>query len=206
MAGNIKLLFLSSITIVGILYFLCIIQSSALDTHISNNEDINSFFEGSENQEETEELSPHREQNILKDEIKEINESKEQPKYYAPSAPVFETSTEKFIYYFRKYLVEISLLMLVAVYLLNFVVGKRVNQKVVSMWLVETVPTLDSNFAMIGFGEESNLSLSQIKYDQFEFYATGRDNCKYIFMSMITKKKTRCNNRRTINSVMAWCR
>ena len=57
------------------------------------------------------------------------------------------------------------------------------------MWLVEAVPTLDKNFALLGFGEDTNLSLSQIKYDEFEYYASGRDNLKYMFMRMITKRR-----------------
>uniref|UniRef100_A0A7S3JIM0 Coiled-coil domain-containing protein 47 n=1 Tax=Euplotes harpa TaxID=151035 RepID=A0A7S3JIM0_9SPIT len=79
--------------------------------------------------------------------------------------------------------------MLVIVFALNFFVGKKVNCKIAAMWLAKVIPILEENFALLGFGEEANYSLSQIKYDEFEYYASGRDNCKYLFMSLKTKKR-----------------
>jgi len=112
-----------------------------------------------------------------------------QPQYEPPEpVPVFETETEKYIYYARKYLIEIEICLssIFIVYILNIFVGKKVNSKIVSMWLAEAKPLLEKNFHQLGFvGEESNLSISQIKYHEYEFYATGRDNCKYMFIHMM---------------------
>lgn len=74
-------------------------------------------------------------------------------------------------------------------YVLNFFVGKKVNTKVVSMWLAECVPLLKDNFHHLGFGEEPNLSLSQITYSEFEFFASGRDHCHYMFLHLNTKRR-----------------
>lgn len=75
------------------------------------------------------------------------------------------------------------------VFMLNFFVGKRANEKVAAMWLTEAVPILKNNFAHLGFGEDQNLSLSQITYDEFEYYASGRNNMGYLFINMRTKKR-----------------
>ena len=57
------------------------------------------------------------------------------------------------------------------------------------MWLAECVPVLKYNFHHLGFGEEPNLSLSQITYSEFEFFGSGRDHCHYMFMHMNTKRR-----------------
>lgn len=150
-------------------------------------DDLDSFFDGIE---ETEEVAdtPNYEQEV----IKEAEEPVEQPKLYYPPPepfPEFKSDTEKYIYYARKYMTEICLGLLVIVYLANFFVGKKVNAKIVTMWLSEAIPFLKDNFHHIGFGEEPNLSLSQISYTEYEFYASGRDNCHYLFMNLSTKKR-----------------
>ena len=85
--------------------------------------------------------------------------------------------------------VECFLIQLVLIFILTFIRGKGENWKVTAKWLSNIVEILNNNFEHLGFGEEPNLSLSQIKYDEFEFYASGRDNWKYLFMSLKTRKR-----------------
>jgi len=89
--------------------------------------------------------------------------------------PDFETATEKYIYYARKYMVELCLGSLFFVYILNIYVGQKVNSKVVAMWTAEALPVIQKNFHHTGFGDEPNFSISQLKYHEFEFFASGRD-------------------------------
>lgn len=110
---------------------------------------------------------------------------------YVPEEPIpeFENDIDKYIYYARKYLIEIFLAMLAGVFILNIYYGQKVNCKIAAMWLTEVLPILDKNFAHLGFGEEKNLSLSQLTYSDYEYYASGRDFCHYLFMHMKTKKR-----------------
>lgn len=150
-------------------------------------DDLDSFFEGMQDDEE---IISSPEYDASEQKSEEIIQ--EEPKvYYPPPEPVpeFDSETEKYIYYARKYLTEVCLASILVVYMLNFFVGKKVNTKVATMWLAEAIPLLRQNFAHLGFGEESNLSLSQISYTEFEFYATGRDYCHYLFLNMNTKKR-----------------
>lgn len=163
-------------------------------------DDLDSFFEG--DQEDIEIVEPVAKKVIVDEpmfdeafDTDSTEESEEQtriPKLVYPPpvpAPVFESSTEMYTYYARKYIMEICLILIALVYFVNIFVGKKVNAKLVSMWLAEALPLLKENFHHLGFGEEPNLSLSQIKYHEFEFYASGRDNCHYAFMNLRTKRR-----------------
>jgi hypothetical protein len=163
-------------------------------------DDLDSFFEG--DQEDIEIAEPVAKKVIVDEPMFDeafgadaTEESEEQPRIpklvYPPPvpAPVFESSTEMYMYYGRKYIMEICLILIAIVYFVNIFVGKKVNAKLVSMWLAEALPLLKENFHHLGFGEEPNLSLSQIKYHEFEFFASGRDNCHYAFMNLRTKRR-----------------
>lgn len=149
-------------------------------------DDLDSFFEGMEDTEDIIDTPNYDSTQEQQEDVKE-----EPQMYYPPPEPVpeFESETEKYIYYARKYLTEICLSLILVVYMLNFFVGKNVNSKIATMWLAECIPLLRQNFTHLGFGDESNLSMSQISYTEFEFYASGRDFCHYLFMNMSTKKR-----------------
>lgn len=184
------------------LYIVCLliicnliaVHTDSLDSDTGNvnnlgADDLDSFFEGIE---DAEELIPHQATEQHEERSREPEVVQEQQElYYPPPEPIpeFESDTEKYIYYARKYLVEICLALLVVVFILNFFVGKKVNTKIAAMWLSEAVPLLRNNFAHLGFGEDSNLSLSQMTYNDFEFFASGRDFCHYMFMHLTTKKR-----------------
>lgn len=110
---------------------------------------------------------------------------------YIPEEPVpeFDSAYDKYMYYARKYLVELCISSILIIYVLNIFVGKKVNSKIVSMWVAEAIPVLKKNFHHTGFGEEPNYSISQLKYHEYEFFASGRDYCHYLFLHMITKKR-----------------
>lgn len=157
-------------------------------------EDLDSFFEDNEDVEAEifdepifeEEINSEDNSNIINEEIIDIPKPQ-----YVPEEPLpeFESKSEMYIYYARKYLAEICLSSILLVYILNIFVGKKVNSKLVSMWIAEALPLLKENFFHLGFGEESNVSISQIKYHEYEFFASGRDYCHYVFMHLITKKR-----------------
>ncbi len=181
------------IYICSILLLLCFFVNKAYTQ--SDEEEFDTFFE------ETSDDAPEIFDEPISDEPSvEFEEPETQmteeiidipmPQYEPPEpVPEFESATEKYIYYARKYMVELCLGSIFIVYILNIWVGSKVNSKVVSMWVAEAVPVIQKNFHHSGFGEESNLSISQLRYHEFEFYASGRDYCHYLFLSMITKKR-----------------
>jgi hypothetical protein len=149
-------------------------------------DDLDSFFDDIED-----DFEPVVEQRRHYDDEEGTPTPEEVVETYIPEEPVpeFESNYEMYMFYARKYMIEISLVGVVLVYILNFFTGKSVNTKIVAMWLTESLPVLKDNFAHLGFGDEPNASLSQVTYDEFEFYATGRDNMGYIFMNLRTKKR-----------------
>lgn len=165
-----------------------------------DSEDLDTFFEGDQEDVAVEEPAVTRtigDEPIFDEAFDqgatgEAEEEVKKPRlYYPPPEPVpeFNSSVEMYIYYGRKYLMEICLILIAVVYFINIFVGKKVNAKIVSMWLAEALPVLKENFHHLGFGEDPNLSLSQIKYHEFEFFASGRENCHYLFMNLRTKRR-----------------
>jgi hypothetical protein len=130
MAGIFKLLLFSSVMILGIMHmfgFKSVRGSPASQPEI---DELDSFFEGSSDQEEIEELIPHKERNTPIDEIEDNKVVEEEPKYYYPPPepiPEFNSAAEKYIYYIRKYMIEIWILVFVAFFIVNFIVGKGAN-------------------------------------------------------------------------------
>ena len=172
------------------LLIICLLSLLAQQKYLVNAQetvdvdDMDSFFETEDDDSEIfdepmdeEQLPEDEEEDEPKPKMKEEKVEIPAPQYEPEEpTPVFESETEKYMYYGRKYLVEICLGSIFFVYILNIFVGKKVNTKIVSMWLAEAVPVLQKNFHHLGFGDESNLALSQLKYHEFEFYASGRDN------------------------------
>ena len=81
--------------------------SNAASRQEPDNDDFDSFFEGSSNSEEIEELIPHREQNTPNKETEDIVKAEEEPKYYYPPpepVPHFDSTLEKIMYYMTKYI------------------------------------------------------------------------------------------------------
>ena len=148
-------------------------------------DDLDSFFDDIEDDFVPEEPA------IQHDESPETPTPEEVMQQVIPEEPIpeFKSDTEKYLYYANKYKIEIALAILAIVYMLNFFTGKNVNSKIAAMWLTEALPGLKDNFAHLGFGDEPNASLSQITYDEFEYYATGRDNMGYVFVNLRTKKR-----------------
>ena len=156
-------------------------------------DDLDQFFEGIEEGEEEYPDTPIDTEEVeVTDEPEFVEEKEAKPKmYYPPPEPVpeFNSDFEKYMYYGRKYLPEICLVIIGIVYILNIFVGKNVNSKFAIAWLNKCLPMLKENFSHLGFGNEPNANLSQISYSEFEYYATGRDNCQYLFMNLRTKKR-----------------
>lgn len=130
MAGIFKIVLFSSIMILGIIHMLGFKSVRASPTSQSEIDEFDSFFEGSSDQEEIEELIPHRERNTPIEETEDKKVVEEPSKYYYPPPepiPEFNSSAEKYIYYFRKYMIEIWILVFVAFFIANFVIGKNAN-------------------------------------------------------------------------------
>ena len=154
-------------------------------------DDLDSLFDDNEENVQINEMQPDQEEEQdfdgegfpLPDQAEAQNIPIEEP------VPIFESQFDMYIFYARKYLTEMCLASIMLVYILNFFVGKGVNSKIATMWLTQALPVLRDNFAHLGFGNQTNAHLSQITYDEFEYYASGRDNMGYVFINLRTKKR-----------------
>ena len=130
MASIFKVLLLSSLMILCIMHLFVFKHANAVQKKAADNDDLDSFFEGSNEQEEIEELIPHRAQNTPIDEVEDTKKIEEEPKYYyTPPEPVpqFDSAVEKYVYYFRKYMVEAWIVVFCVLFLVNFIIGKKAN-------------------------------------------------------------------------------
>ena len=90
----------------------------------------------------------------------------------------FPADTEKFFF-------EFMLVVILAIYVVNYFLGKKLNQKYALLWVQENKPLFDSEFAHVGVSNQTNGALIDAESaHSYKFYATGRQNCVYTLVSL----------------------
>ena len=77
------------------------------------------------------------------------------------------------------------LVVILAIYVVNYFLGKKLNQKYALLWIQENKPLFDSEFAHVGVSNQENGALvdAESAYS-YKFYASGRQNCTYALVSL----------------------
>jgi len=93
------------------------------------------------------------------------------------------TDTKKFFY-------EFMLIIILAIYVINYFLGKKLNEKYVLLWTQQNKPLFESEFAHIGVGNGPEGALIQAESaNSYRFYASGRQNCESALVSLDYKKR-----------------
>lgn len=95
---------------------------------------------------------------------------------------------DRYVYLVTKYRFEFVGLMFVIMFVFTFFLGKRTNFKLANAIHTRTLQILKDNFHRIGF-EEGGIELHPVLYHEYEYYASGRDNCHYCMIGYETKKR-----------------
>lgn len=74
---------------------------------------------------------------------------------------------------------------LLLVYILNYFIGKKLNQKLAYLWVQENKHVFDAEFAHVGVTDKSDGPLLDAESANcFKFYASGRQNCVYALTTL----------------------
>ena len=66
---------------------------------------------------------------------------------YFDDTPKFESSTEKYIYYFLKYKLELILVSCALLFIFNLFIGKKINRKLAEAFHIRCLDAIKKNFA-----------------------------------------------------------
>jgi len=124
-------------------------------------EDLEDLFEVSP--EEQAVIKEAIKQNELSDEeIKQREAEERRRKIEAMQEPIpqFDSHFDRYLWYANKYKIEAVLFGFALTFMFNFFLGKRVNFKLANAFHSRVIPTLNDNFAHLGFGQEGGLNLN----------------------------------------------
>lgn len=154
--------------------------------HKMADDDLDSLFEISP---EEEKIIKERAINVVRDDEIVVDKPSEPQIRYFDDTPEFKSASEKYIYYVMKYKIEFLLFIVLVIFIFNFFLGKKINFNLANSFHQRTLEVLSKNFAHVGLGDTSNHELNTLLYNEFEFYASGRDNCKYCLINYVMKKR-----------------
>lgn len=93
------------------------------------------------------------------------------------------TDTKKFFY-------EFMLVIILVIYVTNYFLGKKLNEKYVLLWTQQNKPFFDTEFAHVGVGPGPEGAFVQAESaNSFKFYASGRQNCESALVTLDYKKR-----------------
>ena len=77
------------------------------------------------------------------------------------------------------------LVIVLAIYVLNYFLGKRLNEKYALLWVQQNKKLFDSEFSHVGVSNsQGGALLDSESANAFKFYASGRQNCSYALVSI----------------------
>lgn len=78
----------------------------------------------------------------------------------------------------------------VAVYVVVFFIGRSTNQNIASKWLAEFQPLLETQFAEVGLGTDTEAEmLIKESHNSFQMYCTGRRACSAAVFTVSLRKR-----------------
>jgi hypothetical protein len=71
------------------------------------------------------------------------------------------------------------------IYILNYLIGKKLNQRLANLWVQENRAVFENEFAHVGVTDQANGPLIDSESaNSFKFYASGRQNCVYALTTL----------------------
>ena len=98
----------------------------------------------------------------------------------------------KYKFFFMKYFYEISMIALIAIYIIYAYFGVKINKKIAESWLEKNKPFFEENYAHLGGEREynpNNLTLIKDSYNDFKFFASGRVYLSWILVDINLKRR-----------------
>ena len=103
--------------------------------------------------------------------------------------PVPADPVEKAKHYFNKYTIECGLLFVVIFYIFLFWKGKNRNNEIAIQWAMTFQNLIKTQYAHLGMDEKYSVTVEQISYNEYQFYASGRNNLHYTHFMLDLKKR-----------------
>ena len=83
-------------------------------------------------------------------------------------------------WYWKHYRNEIGYICIFICFFIRFSFGKAQNDRIATVWRKNLVPIIYNEFPHMGCGEEDkNFAIIQKTYADYEYFASGRRNCKF---------------------------
>ncbi|RIA96153.1 hypothetical protein C1645_414004 [Glomus cerebriforme] len=102
--------------------------------------------------------------------LETFNEPVQEPKpLYVPSRPKFEIQD-----FYR----EMFMLGCIIIYLINYFIGKGINENIAKKWMGTHISLFRDNFALVGF--DNSKPLMRDGPADYLFYLSGRRNCYFV--------------------------
>ncbi|EFA86472.1 DUF1682 family protein [Heterostelium album PN500] len=85
------------------------------------------------------------------------------------------------------YYMEIGFIIFIACYIVNYFIGKRTNQELVTVWGRRFRKTFESNFSFLG--DKESYVIVKVDPNTYTFTCTGRINCQGALVTITLKKR-----------------
>ena len=98
----------------------------------------------------------------------------------------------KYKFFFLKYFYEICMISLLVIYILNAIMGVKINRKLAESWLEKNKKFFEDNYAHLGGEKEYNpnqITLIKDSYNDYRFFASGRVYLSWLLVDINLKRR-----------------
>ena len=98
----------------------------------------------------------------------------------------------KYKFFFLKYFYEICMISLLVIYIINAIMGVKLNRKLAESWLEKNKKFFEDNYAHLGGEKEYNpnqITLIKDSYNDYRFFASGRVYLSWLLVDINLKRR-----------------
>lgn len=98
----------------------------------------------------------------------------------------------KYKFFFLKYFYEICMISLLVIYIINAIMGVKINRKLAESWLEKNKKFFEDNYAHLGGEKEYNpnqITLIKDSYNDYRFFASGRVYLSWLLVDINLKRR-----------------
>jgi hypothetical protein len=98
----------------------------------------------------------------------------------------------KYKFFFLKYFYEICMISLLVIYIINAIIGVKINRKLAESWLEKNKKFFEDNYAHLGGEKEYNpnqITLIKDSYNDYRFFASGRGYLSWLLVDINLKRR-----------------
>eukprot|EP00347_Sterkiella_histriomuscorum_P010296 403376849 len=104
------------------------------------------------------------------------------PEDHVPANPTVQ-------YYMKKYSYEMMWGVVFVIAIFMFLRGRSANDNLAQEWKKACTQIISQNFAHFGVAKETSTSVEKISYNEYQYFASGRQNCHYALFKINLKKR-----------------